>query len=78
MSSWIDWLKPTFALPCGLKVEVVLPVPDSPMMRMSFGASWPSFVTVGVSFAPACSTSPPSSYTFALSMRRPPFFDSPK
>src|SRR5437667_290064 len=37
----MDWLKPISGLPCGLNVEVVLPVPLSPMIRMRLRSTWP-------------------------------------
>ena len=74
----MDWLKPISGLPWGLNVEVVLPVPLSPMIRMSLRSTWPRAFLTGVILAPACSISPPSRKTLAFSIRSPPFFDSPK
>ena len=58
---------------CVVNVVVVFPVPESPMMRKVF-----SLPFAGTTLAPACSASPPRSYTIRFHIRRPPFFDSPK
>src|SRR5690242_2307309 len=56
-----------------VKVVVVLPVPDRPTINPTrFPAG------VGIVLHPACSASPPRSYTSLFHIRRPPFFDSPK
>ena len=56
-----------------MNVVVVLPVPDSPMIITTFSPA-----SVGMTFSPACSASPPFRYTMSFHIRRPPFFDSPK
>ena len=56
-----------------VNVVVVLPVPDRPMIMMTFSPA-----SVGITLRPACSASPPLPYTMSFHIRRPPFFDSPK
>ncbi len=56
-----------------VNVVVVLPVPERPTISTT-RSPW----SVGMSLQPACSGSPPRSWTRRFHMRRPPFLDSPK
>ena len=58
---------------CVVKVVVVFPVPERPMIMNTFSPA-----AVGTTFNPAWSARPPRSYALAFHIRRPPFFDSPK
>ena len=56
-----------------LKVVVVFPVPDRPMISIVRSPA-----SVGMTLQPACMARPPAAMTFAFHIRSPPFFDSPK
>ena len=56
-----------------VKVVVVFPVPDSPMIMKTLSPA-----VVGITLRPACSARPPFSKTMLFHIRSPPFFDSPK